>query len=179
MKALWVRNAWSAFKTTDSTGGESQHPVTCGASVCETPLNTENEPLKFCLAQKGLIFEYSLLWKTLIMGTKGETGTAAKTGLQGLCAWLDHEGPACHVGEGRGVEGWKKRRRKKERSVGEGRNRREVGRKRKGKGGREGNGKRRDIKRGKDALWQDMTAPTPRSNNVPFLQSTSQEHAPT
>lgn len=45
---------------------------------------------------------------------------------------------ACLSGRGRqGVEGWKERRRKKEKSVGEERNRREVGRKRKSKGGKE------------------------------------------
>lgn len=36
------------------------------------------------------------------MGTEGEIGTTAKTGLQGLCAWLDRKEPACHVAEGRG-----------------------------------------------------------------------------
>lgn len=61
---------------------------------------------------------------------------------------------ACLSCRGRqGAEGWKERRRKKERSVGEERNRREVGRKRKGKGGREKEMKKRcDIKPKKGTL---------------------------
>lgn len=58
------------------------------------------------------------------MGTKGEIGTTAKTGLQGLWAWLDRKEPACHVGEGRGwrdgrKEGGRKKKVRERKGTGE------------------------------------------------------------
>lgn len=58
------------------------------------------------------------------MGTKGEIGTSAKTGLQGLWAWLDRKEPACHVGEGRGwrdgrKEGGRKKKVRERKGTGE------------------------------------------------------------
>lgn len=74
------------------------------------------------------------------MGTNGEIGTTAKTGLQGLCAWLDRKEPACHVAEGRGWrDGRKGGGRKK---CGRGKEQERSGKEKKRERGKEGNEKK-------------------------------------